>query len=153
MVAFNVSGIITTIISHLIGRIRALVRLFQAFLREATTFCDVSQRSTRLVLIDVPPVKFIWFFNHSLFPGITWVFGFLAVEEASLVFQYLFCIFNALQGFLIFIFHHVREPSVRKAWMALCCKGTNILRLQTVNLCYSFILYQFFSVQRKGHCE
>ena len=108
------------------------------------------KKAVLYVLADVPPVKFLRFSFHSLFLGITWVFGFLAVEEASLVFQYLFCIFNALQGFLIFIFHHVREPAVRKAWMALCCKGTNILCLQAVNLSYSIILSQnLFNLEKR----
>ncbi|XP_013400610.1 uncharacterized protein LOC106166554 isoform X2 [Lingula anatina] len=54
--------------------------------------------------------------------GLTWVFGFFAIADARLVFQYLFCIFNAIQGFLIFIFHNIREPRVREAWQRLCCK-------------------------------
>ena len=29
--------------------------------------------------------------------GLSWVFGILAVNEATIVFQYLFCIFNSLQ--------------------------------------------------------
>ncbi|XP_048239944.1 adhesion G protein-coupled receptor B1-like isoform X2 [Haliotis rufescens] len=37
--------------------------------------------------------------------GVTWVFGVLAINEETVVFQYLFGIFNSLQGFLIFIMH------------------------------------------------
>ena len=40
------------------------------------------------------------------------------------IFQYLFCIFNSGQGFLIFIFHNIREPGVQAAWISLiqCCQ-------------------------------
>ncbi|XP_028408039.1 adhesion G-protein coupled receptor G4-like isoform X2 [Dendronephthya gigantea] len=48
--------------------------------------------------------------------GLTWFFGTLAIGSARLVFQYLFCIFNSLQGFAIFWFHCVRQPEVRQCW-------------------------------------
>lgn len=52
--------------------------------------------------------------------GFTWIFGFVAlIEASSIVFQYLFCIFNSIQGLLIFIFHNIREPTVIKAWRNL----------------------------------
>lgn len=52
-----------------------------------------------------------------LFPlfGVTWIFGVLTVTDAGLIFQYLFTIFNSLQGFLIFIFHVVRSKEIRAA--------------------------------------
>ncbi len=37
--------------------------------------------------------------------GITWVFGALAIGDASLAFYYIFAICNCLQGLFIFIFH------------------------------------------------
>ncbi|XP_046546561.1 uncharacterized protein LOC124256630 isoform X2 [Haliotis rubra] len=37
--------------------------------------------------------------------GVTWVFGVFSVNEDLTVFQYLFAVFNSLQGFFIFIFH------------------------------------------------
>ncbi|KAK3738053.1 hypothetical protein QZH41_012932, partial [Actinostola sp. cb2023] len=68
--------------------------------------------------------------------GVAWVFGILAVNSQTVVFQYLFAIFNSLQvfilyyghrlnglwqmledwGFLIFIFHCVLNSEVRKAF-------------------------------------
>lgn len=48
--------------------------------------------------------------------GVTWLFGALAISDARVVFEYLFCIFNSLQGFFIFFFHCVRIPEVRKQW-------------------------------------
>ena len=56
--------------------------------------------------------------------GLTWVFAFFAVESAATPMHFLFCIFNSLQGFLIFAFLNVRERQVRRAWMKLlvgCC--------------------------------
>ena len=51
--------------------------------------------------------------------GLTWVFGAFAIKDAKLVFEYLFCIFNSLQGFFIFIFHCVRRPEVRSKWRGI----------------------------------
>ncbi|KAK7085577.1 hypothetical protein SK128_003350 [Halocaridina rubra] len=48
--------------------------------------------------------------------GFTWIFGLLAVCQLRPVFSYLFCIFNTLQGFFIFIFHVCREQGARKYW-------------------------------------
>ena len=48
--------------------------------------------------------------------GLTWVFGALAIAQARLVFEYLFCIFNSLQGFFIFFFHCLRHQEVRSQW-------------------------------------
>lgn len=48
--------------------------------------------------------------------GLTWLFGALAIAEARLVFEYLFCIFNSLQGFFIFFFHCIRIKEVRNQW-------------------------------------
>ena len=53
--------------------------------------------------------------------GVTWVFGLLAIQEASNVFAIPFCVFNSIQGFLIFAFYCLRSPNVRNAWRSLCC--------------------------------
>ena len=36
--------------------------------------------------------------------GLTWLFGILAIGDAKMAFQYLFCIFNSLQGLFVFVF-------------------------------------------------
>jgi hypothetical protein len=54
--------------------------------------------------------------------GLTWVFGILAVKDAKLVFQYLFCIFNSLQGLLVFIFYCVLSKDTRIKWKELFSK-------------------------------
>lgn len=48
--------------------------------------------------------------------GLAWIFGFVSVGDARLVFTYLFCIFNSLQGFVIFIFFVLKEKKARKLW-------------------------------------
>ena len=48
--------------------------------------------------------------------GLTWLFGALAISDARIVFEYLFCIFNSLQGFFIFFFHCIRIKEVRNQW-------------------------------------
>ncbi|KAH3727861.1 hypothetical protein DPMN_053806 [Dreissena polymorpha] len=49
--------------------------------------------------------------------GLTWLFGIFAVNRDTLVFQYLFAIFNSLQGFLIFLVQCVLDRKVRDAFM------------------------------------
>ena len=57
--------------------------------------------------------------------GLTWVFGVLAIKDAKLVFQYLFCIFNSLQGLLVFLFHCVLSRDTRQKWKRLFLTRTN----------------------------
>lgn len=64
--------------------------------------------------------------------GLTWAFGALAISRAQIVFDYLFCIFNSLQGFLIFYFHCLRQQEVRNQWKTfLSGKGLRVQRTET----------------------
>ena len=45
--------------------------------------------------------------------GLTWLFGVLAISDARLVFQYLFCIFNSIQGLLVFLLYCVLSAETR----------------------------------------
>ncbi|GIY80897.1 adhesion G-protein coupled receptor G6 [Caerostris darwini] len=56
-------------------------------------------------------------FCVSVLLGLSWIFGFLAVAGAKLLFQYLFAITTTLQGFLIFIFFVFRQKSTRDLWL------------------------------------
>ena len=56
-------------------------------------------------------------FACNVLLGTTWVLAFFAVEEVTMVFQWLFCITNSLQGFFIFLFYTVRNQDVRNAWL------------------------------------
>ncbi|RUS90990.1 hypothetical protein EGW08_001207 [Elysia chlorotica] len=54
--------------------------------------------------------------------GLSWIFGFLAISDARLVFQYLFCITSSLQGFLIFLMITARDRTIRHYWLnTVCC--------------------------------
>ncbi|XP_072026659.1 adhesion G-protein coupled receptor G7-like [Amphiura filiformis] len=58
----------------------------------------------------------------SVLLGLTWVFGFLAmIPGATETFQVLFCIFNSLQGLMIFILFCCRAEDVRKVLTPYYC--------------------------------
>ena len=44
--------------------------------------------------------------------GMTWLFGMLAFNSATIVFQYLFVIFNSFQGLFIFLIYCVFNSEV-----------------------------------------
>uniref|UniRef100_A0A8B9P660 Adhesion G-protein coupled receptor D1 n=1 Tax=Apteryx owenii TaxID=8824 RepID=A0A8B9P660_APTOW len=48
--------------------------------------------------------------------GSSWIFGVLTVNDHALVFQYMFAVFNSLQGFFIFLFHCLLNSEVRAAF-------------------------------------
>ncbi|XP_063271668.1 adhesion G-protein coupled receptor D1 isoform X3 [Prinia subflava] len=48
--------------------------------------------------------------------GSSWIFGILAVNAHTLVFQYIFAGFNSLQGFFMFLFHCLLNSEVRAAF-------------------------------------
>ncbi|XP_065683126.1 adhesion G-protein coupled receptor G2 isoform X2 [Hydra vulgaris] len=56
-------------------------------------------------------------FACSALLGLTWIFAILAVGKATAVFQWLFCIFNSLQGFFVFLFYTVGNKKVKEEWM------------------------------------
>ncbi|XP_068752097.1 uncharacterized protein [Montipora capricornis] len=47
--------------------------------------------------------------------GITWLFGLLAFNSATIAFKYIFAIVNSLQGFMIFIFHCLLNKQIKDA--------------------------------------
>nr|DBA34128.1 TPA: hypothetical protein GDO54_001724 [Pyxicephalus adspersus] len=55
--------------------------------------------------------------------GITWGLGFFSFGPGKTVIQYLFTIFNSLQGFFIFFFYCVAKENVRKQWRRYLCCG------------------------------
>eukprot|EP00794_Sanderia_malayensis_P014271 gene14271-15758_t len=52
----------------------------------------------------------------SVLLGCTWIFGLIAVMDVKFAFQVLFCAFNSLQGFFIFVFFCWRSEDAREAW-------------------------------------
>lgn len=58
-------------------------------------------------------------FACSVLLGLTWVFAILAVGGARDFFQWMFCIFNSLQGFFIFVFYTLRSAECRREWKVM----------------------------------
>ena len=55
--------------------------------------------------------------------GFSWALAAFTVKGASEVFQFLFVVFNSLQGFFIFLFFVVLAKEARELWLRLCgCK-------------------------------
>lgn len=48
--------------------------------------------------------------------GITWLFGLLSFNSDTIIFKYIFTIFNSLQGLMIFIFHCVLNKQIKDAF-------------------------------------
>ncbi|XP_059140259.1 adhesion G protein-coupled receptor L4-like isoform X2 [Physella acuta] len=51
--------------------------------------------------------------------GVTWLFGVFSINNDLIVFQYLFAIFNSIQGVLIFVFHCLLQHQVREGLSVL----------------------------------
>lgn len=67
--------------------------------------------------------------TFSCILGLTWVSAVFAVGDGRIAFQYLFCIFNSLQGFTIFYLHVARHTDARNHWIFLLTgKGFNYHR-------------------------
>lgn len=52
----------------------------------------------------------------TILMGLTWLIGFVLVPTGNVVFQYLFSVFNSLQGFLIFVLFITKDKRVRNVW-------------------------------------
>jgi hypothetical protein len=48
--------------------------------------------------------------------GLTWAFAIFAIGNGGIIFQYLFTIFNSLQGLFICIFYCVLKTDAQQAW-------------------------------------
>ncbi len=61
----------------------------------------------------------------SALMGVTWCFGFLAIEGAAFTFQLLFCLTNSLQGVIVGVMFCARREEVRTAlgpyFRRVCC--------------------------------
>lgn len=51
--------------------------------------------------------------------GVTWIFGALALGPGRVVFAYVFCIANSMQGFLIFTLRCLQHAEARASWRHL----------------------------------
>lgn len=48
--------------------------------------------------------------------GLTWAFAIFAIGDGGIIFQYLFTIFNSLQGLFIFVFNCLLKTDAQNAW-------------------------------------
>ena len=69
---------------------------------------SADKKVTLRLLISITGVMFLF--------GLTWIFGALTISDASLVFQIFFVLFNAFQGFFIFLFFCVFSREARELW-------------------------------------
>ena len=70
--------------------------------------------------------------------GLTWVFAAFTIEDGSVTFQILFVIFNAFQGFFIFVFFCVFSRDARELWKeTLSCGRYKSLVLHPSQATYS----------------
>ncbi|XP_072050044.1 uncharacterized protein [Amphiura filiformis] len=53
-------------------------------------------------------------FAMSILMGLTWVFGFFAIEDAKFAFSLIFCLCNSLQGLALFLLFCARQDDVRR---------------------------------------
>lgn len=56
-------------------------------------------------------------FSCFVILGLTWLFGFLAINQVRIVFSYLFCLCNASQGFLVLIAYVLMSKPKREMWV------------------------------------
>ncbi|GFO20779.1 G-protein coupled receptor [Plakobranchus ocellatus] len=95
-----------------------LLTNFIIFVRVSMKMCcreDMTASSTRKdnqILVNIRMSIFCF-----TMLGLTWVFGFFAIEDARLGFQYLFSITSSLQGFIMFVLTTARDAKIRKYWI------------------------------------
>ena len=77
------------------------------------------------------------FTGISFLLGLTWLFGVFTFISSNVVVYYiiqvLFTIFNASQGFFIFIFFVVINSDSREAWISLVCRQKNKITSTTTD--------------------
>lgn len=66
--------------------------------------------------------------------GISWSFGVLTMTSDKITFNYIFAIFNSLQGFFIFIFHCVFNKQVR---FRVCLYTKNVVK-RSVEIMFAY---------------
>ncbi|XP_075894602.1 adhesion G protein-coupled receptor L1-like isoform X2 [Nelusetta ayraudi] len=80
-------------------------------------------------------IKYVWSWALGAIAllfllGLTWAFGFLFINENTVIMAYLFTTFNAFQGMFIFIFHCALQKKVHKEYSkclrhSYCCSRTS----------------------------
>lgn len=99
------------------------IKVVSVICRKRPDFVNVPGKNSKTSTLDVRRVQVHGSLAVMFLLGITWIFGGLAISHARLTFQYVFCITNSLQGFLIFIFRCVERREARNAWLHFCKTG------------------------------
>ena len=97
--------------------IMVMYNLYQHDQKKARKLCDGDENKKPMIdpAMVISQARIAFACNVLL--GITWIFALLAVGKATIYFQWLFCVFNSLQGFFIFVFYTLRNQDVKKAWV------------------------------------
>ncbi|XP_037528981.1 adhesion G protein-coupled receptor E2 [Rhipicephalus sanguineus] len=105
--------------------------LFKPRMAEANTSksanhnsCSASSPSSAAANPPITAAQVRGAFTVMTLLGVTWIFGLFAVGEAKTVFQYVFCVCNSMQGFLIFVVRVLQYPEARASWAQLVTTGT-----------------------------
>ncbi|XP_033107952.1 adhesion G protein-coupled receptor L3-like [Anneissia japonica] len=92
--------------------------------------------STEKIVVGTDRLEYIMSWVRGSFVllcilGITWIFGLLYVSDSTVLFAYIFTIFNSVQGVFIFVFHCLMNDKVKKeyrrfvrnnSWMPMCVR-------------------------------
>ena len=107
--AFKYAFLLPLVVTMVVNIIVFILILYRVIFRRERLTSTMSDRKLHLRQLCMAVCVFILL-------GFTWIFGLLAMSTGHLLFSYLFCIFNTLQGFLIFVFLIYRGEDARKLW-------------------------------------
>ena len=98
--------VVTTMLFNIVALVAIMMSLKSSSQKYTTHALTPSQRARIITAFMI------------LF-GLTWVFGFLVINNDVVALQYLFCAISTLQGMYVFVFYGLRNQKVRLFWMAL----------------------------------
>ena len=75
--------------------------------------------------------------------GVTWLSGALAIGPLKVALQYVFCVCNSLQGFVIFLARVVQHPEARMSLRTLWKTGSTRIR-STHSYSHSHVVNTYF---------
>ena len=107
----------TILIANTVALIIVMYNLYQHGQKKARKLSDGDENKKSMIDTAMVFSQTRIAFACNVLLGITWIFALLAVGKATIFFQWLFCVFNSLQGFFIFVFYTVRNQDVKKAWI------------------------------------
>ncbi|XP_064628350.1 adhesion G-protein coupled receptor G2-like isoform X7 [Lineus longissimus] len=110
-----VAPVCAILIVNIIAFIMVIRQLHRLTERKKLTKMDKAHTSTMTQLRGAVSVLVLL--------GLTWLFAFLSIGDASLAFAYIFAILNTLQGLWVFVFYCLLKKDVQHAWMRklICC--------------------------------